>query len=330
MRRARLGATLGLWGALVMLPVGAPVGAEEASAPPAWLAPYVGEGAGQIAAPVLARARALYLRKVAEGAARNPCYFAMDATRPNTEEDGAPGRRFYMICEAARTFQAMPAGHGAGRRLEGLADFANGRECARHFGNAQDSELTAGGAYVTAETKASFKGYYLAAPGQDVPLLRAFVQFEGEGETANARQRAIGGHAAVTLKGLCRRPDRRSPYADADGYVIQGTLVDYTGGRSNGCTSWSPADAAVIGATVKDAPTTLYIYPEAADIAAVAHAVAAGRPPSDAGTYWNAACLRTIGSPVYWPQAALAPLIAQYRRDHPPPPPRPLPLCAAR
>ncbi|MEE3624542.1 hypothetical protein UCD39_11150 [Nitrospirillum sp. BR 11752] len=320
MRRAAMGAALGVLGALAMPPARAeeaPVGQA-----PDWLAPHIGEGAGQIAPPVLARARALYRRKVAEGVARNPCYFAMDATRPNTEEDGEPGRRFYMICEAARTFQAMPAGHGAGRRLEGLADFANGRECARHFGNAQDSELTTGGAYVTAETKASFKGYYQAAPGRDVPLLRPFVQFEGEGETANARQRAIGGHAAVTLKGLCRRPDRRSPYADADGYVVQGTLVDYTGGRSNGCTSWSPADAAVIAGTVKDAPTTLYIYPEAADIAAVAH--------GEAGAYWNAACLRTIGSPIYWPQAALAPLIAEYRRDHPPPPPRPLPLCAAR
>lgn len=304
-----------------VLALATPARAEQAPDVPAWLAAHVGEGEGQIAPLVLARAQALYRRKVAEGAVRNPCYFAMDATRPNTAEDGGPGRRFYVICEAARTFQAIPAGHGAGRRLDGLADFANGRDCARNFGNAQDSELTAGGAYVTAEIKDSFKGYYRAAGGGDVPLVRSFVQFEGEGDAANARLRAIGGHAALTLKGLCRRRDPRSPHADADGYVLQGTLVDYTGGRSNGCTSWSPTDAAALVASVKDAPTTLYLYPEAADIAAVAH--------GEAGAYWNAACLRAIGSPAYWPQGALAPLIAQYRRDHPPPPPRPIPLCAA-
>ncbi|WP_199902621.1 hypothetical protein [Azospirillum sp. B4] len=288
---------------------------------PAWLAAHVGEDEGQIALPVLARARALYLRKVAGGVVRNPCYLAMDATRPNTAPDGGPGRRFYVICEAERTFQAIAAGHGAGRRLDGLADFANGRECARNFGNAQDSELTAGGAYVTAEIKDSFKGYYRAADGQDAPLVRPFLQFDGEGDTANARPRAIGGHAAVTLKGLCRRKDPISPHANHDGYVIQGTLVDYTGGRSNGCTSWSPSDAAYLVALAKDDPTTLYIYPEAADIAAVAHRVA--------GAYWNATCLRDIGTPAYWSNEALAPLIARYRRDHPPPPPRPLPFCAA-
>lgn len=314
----RMGLAL-LIGALTLA---TPARAQRAPDVPAWLAVHVGEGEGQIAPLVLARAQALYRRKVAEGAVRNPCYFAMDATRPNTAEDGGPGRRFYVICEAARTFQAISAGHGAGRRLDGLADFANGRECARNFGNAQDSELTAGGAYVTAEIKDSFKGYYRAAGGGDVPLVRSFVQFEGEGDTANARPRAIGGHAALTLKGLCRRRDPRNPHADADGYVLQGTLVDYTGGRSNGCTSWSPTDAAALMAAVKDAPTTLYLYPEAADIAAVAH--------GDAGAYWNAACLRAIGSPAYWPQGALAPLIAQYRRDHPPPPPRPLPLCGAQ
>ncbi|TWB28457.1 hypothetical protein FBZ88_105176 [Nitrospirillum bahiense] len=315
---ARMGTVL-LLGALVLGL--APARADDAPEVPAWLAAHVGEGEGQIAPLVLARAQALYRRKVAEGAVRNPCYFAMDATRPNTAEDGGPGRRFYVICEAARTFQAIPAGHGAGRRLDGLADFTNGRECAKNFGNAQDSELTAGGAYVTAEIKDSFKGYYRAAGGGDLPLVRSFVQFEGEGDAANARLRAIGGHAALTLKGFCRRRAPHDPHADDGGYVLQGTLVDYTSGRSNGCTSWSPADAAALVASVKDAPTTLYLYPEAADIDAVAH--------GEAGAYWNAACLRAIGSPVYWPQGALAPLIAQYRRDHPPPPPRPIPLCAA-
>jgi hypothetical protein len=62
--------------------------AEQPSDVPAWLRAHVGEGEGQIAQVVLQRARALYLQKVSEGAVKNPCYFAMDATRP-----GALGRR---------------------------------------------------------------------------------------------------------------------------------------------------------------------------------------------------------------------------------------------
>ena len=57
--------------------------------------------------------------------------------------------------------------------------------------------MTAGGAYVTAETKTSFKGYYRVSAKQDAVLIRSFVSvFDGEGETANARQREIGGHPA--------------------------------------------------------------------------------------------------------------------------------------
>ena len=59
--------------------------------------------------------------------------------------------------------------------------------------------------------------------------------------------------------------------------------MNYAGGRSNGCTSWSPSDAEEIIAMMKDKPTTLYIYPESADIDAVAQAVKAGRSPSRAG-----------------------------------------------
>ena len=130
--------------------------AEQLSDAPAWLAAHVGEGHGQIAQPVLQRARALYLQKLSEGAVRNPCYFAMDATRPNDPSGG----RFYVICESDRSFQGISAGHGSGRDMKGAADFANGRECAKNFSNAMDSDLTAGGAYVTGETKTSFKGYY--------------------------------------------------------------------------------------------------------------------------------------------------------------------------
>ena len=134
--------------------------AQQSSDVPAWLRAHAGEGEGQIAKVVLQRARALYQKKVSQGAVKNPCYFAMDATRPNDLTDGRLGGRFYVICESGRSFRAISAGHGGGRDLKGVADFANGRRCARNFGNAMDSTLTTGGAYVTGETKTSFKGYY--------------------------------------------------------------------------------------------------------------------------------------------------------------------------
>jgi hypothetical protein len=296
---------------------------EQPSDVPAWLRAHVGEG-GQV---VLQRARALYLQKVREGVVRNPCYFAMDATRPNDLSASELGRRFYVICENDRSFRAISAGHGGGRDLKGVVDFANGRRCARHFGNAMDSRLTAGGAYVTGETRTSFKGYYRGAALQEAILMRSFVQFDGEGETGNARQREIGGHAAELLRNVCLRKDPHSPYADRQGYVPFGKLVDYAGGRSDGCTSWSPSDARQLIAMVKDDPTTLYIYPDADDIRAVARAVAAGRPLPNAGLYWNASCLNEIHTPKFWPKETLGPILARYEKDHPAPAEWPTPFC---
>ena len=289
---------------------------------PAWLRAHVGEGEGQIAQVVLQRARALYLQKVSEGAVKNPCYFAMDATRP-----GGSGRRFYVICEADRSFRAVPSGHGSGRNLGGIANFANGIQCAKNFSNAMDSKLTTGGPYVTAEIRTSFKGYYPVSGGKSVALMRSFVQFDGEGDAANARPRAIGGHPAVVLTELCLRNAPGNPYADSEGYVPFGELVDYSAGRSNGCTSWSPSDSERILALVKDQPTTLYIYPESTDIVAVTRTVKAGRSPSRAGLYWNASCLREIGSPNFWPRETLEPVLVQYKKDQPQPPPQPPPIC---
>jgi hypothetical protein len=294
---------------------------EQTSEVPAWLAAHIGEGDGQIAPVVLQRARALYLQKAKAGTVKNPCYFAMDATRP-----GGSARRFYVICEADRTFRAVPSGHGSGRNLGGIANFANGIDCAKNFSNAMDSKLTTGGAYVTEETITSFKGYYRNGPGKYVAFSRSFVQFDGEGDTANARPRAIGGHPAVLLRGVCLRKNPDSPYANKDGYVPFGNLVNYAGGRSNGCTSWSSSDASQIIPMMKE-PTTLYIYPESHDIDAVAQAVKAGRSPSRAGLYWNASCLRQIGAPKFWPKKTLEPILVQYKKDHPAPPPRPTPIC---
>lgn len=132
------------------------------------------------------------------------------------------------------------------------------------------------------------------------------------------------------LKNVCLRKDAGSPYANPDGYVPFGTLVAYAGGRSNGCTSWSPADAPQIIAMVKDNPTTLYIYPDAADVSAIARAVAAGRSPARDGLYWNASCLKEIRTPKFWPKETLEPILAQYEKDHPPPPPQPTPICKGR
>lgn len=133
------------------------------------------EGEDQIAGPVFERARALYFRKMAEGEIRNPCYFAMDATRPHALSGGRLGKRFYIICEAARSFHAIPAGHGGGRDLQGVADFSNGRRCAKNFSNAIDSKLTAGGDYITGDAKTSFKGYYQSVAGRDMILERTFL-----------------------------------------------------------------------------------------------------------------------------------------------------------
>jgi hypothetical protein len=303
---------------------------EQASDVPSWLRAHVGAGEGQIAPVVLQRARALYFQKVHEGVVRNPCYFAMDATRPNDLGHGHLGRRFYIICEAKRSFRAISVGHGGGRDLKGTVDFANGRRCAKNFGNAMDSKLTTGGAYVTGETKTSFKGYYRVSARKDAALIRTFVQFDGADETANARQREIGGHPAVLLRGICLQKDPDSPYANQEGYVPFGKLVNYAGGRSNGCTSWSPSDAEQIISMMKDKPTTLYIYPESDDIDAVAQAVKTGRSLSHAGLYWNAFCLKEIHSPKFWPKEILGPILAQYKKDHPAPPQRPTPICKGR
>ncbi len=299
--------------------------AEQTSEIPAWLQAHVGTGDGKIAEIVLKRARALYRRKVTEGAVKNPCYFAMDATRPSTLRKGRVGRRFYTICETEKSFKATSSGYGNGRKLR-RANFSNGRQCAKNFSNAEGSKLTTGGSYVTAETRTSFKGYYRVS-GKRKAFLRTFLLFDGEGDTANARERAIGGHPAVFLRWRCRYKNPKSPYADKKGFVPYGRLVNYTAGRSNGCTTWSPLESKQIIAMVQDNPTTLYIYPESGDIDAVAKAVKKRRSLASAGLYWNSTCLRAIRSPKFWPKETLQPIINAWRESLPPREWRPLPIC---
>jgi hypothetical protein len=131
----------------------------------------------------------------------------------------------------------------------------------------------------------------------------------------------------VVVRELCLLKAPGNPYADREGYVPFGTLVDYSAGRSNGCTSWASSDAERILALVKDKPTTLYIYPESTDIVAVTRAVKAGRSTWSAGLYWNDSCLREIGSPNFWPKETLEPVLLQYKKDHPQPEPQPPPIC---
>jgi len=319
--RLLLTTSVGVVGLIVLALSGLPrsFAADQASDVLPWLKAHVGEGDGQIAPLVLQRARALYLQKLNAGAIKNPCYFAMDATRP-----AGFGRRFYVICEANRYFRAVPSGHGSGRSVPG-ANFSNGIQCAKNFSNAMDSKLTTGGPYVTAEIRTSFKGYYRSA-GKYVAFSRSFVQFDGEGDTANARPRAIGGHPAAVLRVACRRKAPESEYANEEGYVPVGKLQDYAAGRSNGCTSWSQGDAAKIIPMMQE-PSALYIYPESTDIDAVAKSVKAGKSPSRAGLYWNASCLRAIGSPKFWPKETLEPILEKLKNAQPKPPSRPLPIC---
>ncbi len=292
---------------------------------PGWLQKYVGTGDGQIAEIVLTRARALYQKKVRQGVVSNPCYLAKDATRPSTSPNGSPGRRFYVICESKKSFRAVSSGYGNGRKLQ-RANFSNGRYCAQNFSNAEGSKLTTGGSYVTAETRTSFKGYF-SQSGTKRPFHRTFLLYDGEGDTSNARERAIGGHPAVFLKWQCRFKNPGSPHADDEGYVPYGKLVNYTGGRSNGCTTWSQDASKDILKLVEGNPTTLYIYPESGDINAVAKAVKKQTPLSNAGLYWNATCLKAIGRPKFWPKRTLQPIINEWRKSLPKQPPLVLPIC---
>lgn len=311
--------------ALLLALLAVPANAAQTDDIPAWLQKHVGTGEGQIAEVVLTRARALYQEKVAAGEVSNACYFAMDVTRPSAARNGTANDRFYVICEAMKSFRATYSGYGSGRKLA-AADFSNGRQCARNFSNAEGSNLTMGGAYVTAEHRTSFKGYF-TEDGKKKPFLRTFLLFDGEGETENSRERDIGGHVAMFLRWQCRYKAEDSPHADDEGYVPYGSLVNYTGGRSNGCTTWPTAESDAILKLTEGSPTSLYIYPESKDIDAVNAAISQGQSPEQAGTYWNARCLKDIGTPKFWHKADLQPVINTWRDNLPTPAPYVLPIC---
>jgi hypothetical protein len=154
----------------------------------------------------------------------------MDATRPSTGSDGGPGQRFYVICEAEETFRAVSSGYGNGRSLPGRT-FSNERECARNFSNAEGSNLTMGGAYLTAETRTSFKGYF-SDGGERVPFTApSFCSTAW----ARRRTRASAKSAAMwrcSCAGSAATSDPESPHADDEGFVPYGRLVNYTAGAA--------------------------------------------------------------------------------------------------
>ena len=83
-----------------------------------------------------------------------------------------------------------------------------------------DSELTTGRAD-TSRTKPSraSRAYITAAESGRSTLAfnRSFVQFDGEGDTANAKPRAIGGHPAAVLRVACRRESSGEPIRERGG-----------------------------------------------------------------------------------------------------------------
>ena len=134
-------------------------------------------------------------KKSSEGAVKNPCYFAMDATRP-----GGFGRRFYVICEADRTFRAVPSGHGSGRNVEGVANFANGIQCAKNFSNAMDSKLTTGGALCDGRDGHVVQGLLSQRSGKIRgvhPLVRAVRRRRRHRKRETARHRRTSGRGVA-------------------------------------------------------------------------------------------------------------------------------------
>ena len=299
--------------------------AEQSSAVPAWLQAHVGTGEGRIAAVVLQRARALYLQKTKEGAVDNPCYFAMDATRPSSSPRGGLGRRFYIICEAEKSFRAISSGYGNGRKLR-RANFSNGRRCAKNFSNAEGSNLTAGGVYITAETRESFKGILSPIGQEDAFRSRVLAVCWGRrhSERLGPGHRRTSGRWFETAVPL---QESRKPLCGRGGvcsFRKTGELHQRPQQRLHNLVAIKFRE---IIAMVQDNPTTLYIYPESGDIDAVAKAVKDRKSLSRAGLYWNIACLRAIGAPKFWPKETLQPIIDEWRDSLPKGPPRPLPIC---
>ena len=159
---------------------------EQPSDIPAWLRPNVGEGEGQIAEVILRGARAL-LPKSARGRGQKSlllCHGRYASPRIKRRQIGAAVLRYLRIRPVVSGDFGGPWRRPQFERYRGFRQRKALREELRQCAG---FETDGRWAYVTAETKTSFKGYYRASAKQDAVLIRSFVQFDGEGEVANAR-----------------------------------------------------------------------------------------------------------------------------------------------
>lgn len=256
---------------------------------PSWLNVHVGLGKDQIAPVVLERARKSHM----DSKSKNPCYIAMDATiahatsSEQTDGMGATNNRAYLICEEQKIFFPFSSGHGSGAKIEGLK-LGNPRECARNFGNAMGSSLTAGGRFMTGKAHNFYKGEVGVHDGEHKSFCRWFMDFEGVGENSNARDRDLGLHPAVLGKKGCYKVENL-PGKDEFGqryYFNQWNY--YYDGRSNGCISTTDDVSHTIMGIADNKPMSIYIYPEKKDIESL-------KSP-DSQTYWSKECLDKIKS----------------------------------
>ena len=167
-------------------------------------------------------------RRLAEGTRALPAQndatarLRTPATLPWMQRDPTPwamaGRRFYVICEADRSFRAISSGHGGGRNLKGIANFANGKRCAQELRQRHGLQADDRRSLCDERGDHVFQGILPRLRRKATrPLSRSFVQFDGEGETANARPREIGGHAAVLLRGVVSSKEAGQPVCGRKG-----------------------------------------------------------------------------------------------------------------
>ncbi len=140
--------------------------AEQSADVPGWLRPYVGDGERQISQVVLQRARALYLRKIAQHAVKNSCYFQSYGRNAPQRYRRRAKRDADFMSSAKLPTRFTPSG-----RVTAAAAIYPALQISRMGENARRTSamrwicsLTAGGGdYVTAEAKSSFKALLLAS-----------------------------------------------------------------------------------------------------------------------------------------------------------------------
>ena len=173
----------------------------------------------------------------------------MDATRPNEAGNGASGHRFYVICEADYSFRAISAGHGGGRDLKGTADFANGRRCAKNFGNALEFETDGWRRVCDTRDENVFQRLLPRVTKQNAVLIRLGVKRYAK---SDARRHGDGSGrkrtdiAAYSDSGAWNGAARRAQQSHADCGGARDRCDFVCGSEQNpmaaGSTNGSPAD----------------------------------------------------------------------------------------